>query len=46
MSKDLKEALALLALIEAEWSSDPSSTACFDSRIINRTRILLARSAP
>lgn len=38
-----KEALQLLRLVDAEWNSDPSSVACFDLRIVTRTREVLAR---
>lgn len=31
----------LLDLINAEWSSDPSSVACFDLRIVQEVRDIL-----
>lgn len=34
-----REAFRLLALIHAEFNSDPMSTQCFDSRIVERVRL-------
>ena len=38
-----KEAVRLLALVDAEWRSDPQSVACFDLRTVQRTREVLRR---
>jgi hypothetical protein len=38
-----EEAFALLGLISAEFQSDPSSVACFDSRIVERVLWCVAR---
>jgi hypothetical protein len=37
-----REAFALLDLIDAEFRSDPTSTACFDARIVERVRWCVA----
>lgn len=37
------EAHALLGLINAEFQTDPSSTACFDARIVERVRLCVAK---
>ncbi len=37
-----KEAWVLLDLINAEFQSDPMSTQCFDSRIVERVKACLA----
>ena len=38
-----REALTLLDLIVAEWNSDPMSVQCFDLRIVERARYVVAR---
>jgi hypothetical protein len=38
-----KEAISLLRIVDHEWRSDASSVACFDARIVGRTREVLAR---
>lgn len=40
---DLREAVALLGLIDAEFRSDPMSVQCFDLSIVTRTRALVAK---
>lgn len=37
-SDNEREAFALLALIDAEFRSDPMSVQCFDLRIVERVR--------
>ncbi len=37
------EAFALLDLIDAEFRSDPTSTQCFDLRIVQRVRDCVAK---
>lgn len=37
-----KEMARLLELINAEWTSDPTSVACFDLRVVEGVRKLLA----
>ena len=37
-----KEAWALLRLIDAEFQSDPTSTQCFDLRVVERVKQCLA----
>lgn len=37
-----REAHALLDLIDAEFRSDPTSTQCFDARIVERVRECVA----
>lgn len=40
---DLKrEALILLGHVVAEWDTDPKSVACFDLRIVKRSKEVLA----
>ena len=41
--KNNDEAFALLDLIVAEWTSDPMSQQCFDSRIVDRARLCVAK---
>jgi len=36
--RNTDEAFALLALIDAEFRSDPQSIQCFDSRIVERVK--------
>lgn len=36
--RNIDEAFALLALIDAEFRSDPMSVQCFDLRIVERVR--------
>jgi hypothetical protein len=43
--KNQNEAFELLALINAEFFSDPMSTQCFDSRIVERVRYCVAKLA-
>lgn len=43
MTNDL-EAHDLLELINAEFSSDPTSTQCFDRRIVERVAFCVARN--
>ncbi len=38
-----REAWVLLDLVVAEWSSDPMSVQCFDSRIVARGKIAVLR---
>lgn len=38
-----REAITLLSLVVAEWTSDPTSTACFDMRIVMRSQEVLKR---
>lgn len=38
----LREAEALLDLIDAEFRSDPMSTQCFDLRIVERVKVCAA----
>jgi hypothetical protein len=38
-----REAMHILKLVVAEWSSDPASVKCFDLRIVNRAKEILAR---
>jgi hypothetical protein len=38
------EAHTLLDLIDAEFRSDPNSTACFDRRIVERVRCVALRA--
>lgn len=40
-----EEAFALLDLINAEFQSDPTSTQCFDQRIVERVKWCVARRA-
>lgn len=40
---ELAECRAVLDLIVAEWDSDPTSTACFDRRIIERAKKCVLR---
>jgi hypothetical protein len=42
---ELKEALRLLDLIDVEFRTDPMSVQCFDLRIVQDVRALLARAA-
>ncbi len=37
------EAIELLGLVDAEFRSDPTSVQCFDLRIVERIRKLVAR---
>lgn len=37
------EMFALLDLIDAEWRSDPSSTACFDLRLVAKVRAVVEK---
>lgn len=37
------EAWKILDLIVAEWESDPTSVACFDLRVVNRAKEIIAR---
>lgn len=37
-----REAVALIELIAAEFASDPMSVQCFDSRIVERTKLCAA----
>ena len=37
------EALRLLDLVVAEWGSDPLSVQCFDLRIVERAKYVIAR---
>ena len=39
-----KEALRLLALVVAEWNSDPMSVQCFDLRIVNDAKALVTQA--
>lgn len=39
------EAFELLGLIDAEFRSDPTSTQCFDARIVERVRKCVERRA-
>ena len=41
--KNQGEAFDLLALINAEFCSDPTSTQCFDLRIVERVRLCVAK---
>ena len=41
--KNDDEAHELLALIVAEFESDPLSVQCFDSRIVDRAKLCVAR---
>lgn len=41
-SKEECEMARLLDLINAEWTSDPSSVACFDLRIVEDVKKVLA----
>lgn len=43
--KNDREAHELLALIDAEFQSDPMSVQCFDLRIVERVRFCVARRA-
>jgi hypothetical protein len=38
-----QEAIDLLGLVAAEWDSDPMSVQCFDLRIVNRAKQVVAR---
>ena len=38
-----EEAFTLLDLIDAEFRSDPTSTQCFDARVVERVKICVAR---
>jgi hypothetical protein len=38
-----KEAIHLLGLVDAEWRTDPTSVQCFDLRIVERTKQVIAR---
>jgi len=38
-----REAVELLELVVAEWSSDPMSVQCFDLRIVNRAKCVTER---
>lgn len=38
-----REAIKLLDLVVAEWNSDPQSTQCFDLRIVQRSKEVIAR---
>ena len=38
-----KEVWQLLDLVVAEWSSDPQSVQCFDLRIVERAKVVVAR---
>jgi len=37
-AKNCYEAIELLALIDAEFRTDPMSTQCFDGRVVERVR--------
>lgn len=41
--KNTREAFALLKLINAEFQSDPTSTQCFDLRIVESVKWCVAR---
>lgn len=41
--RNTDEAWALLDLINAEFQSDPNSTACFDARLVERVKWCVAR---
>jgi hypothetical protein len=41
--KNTEEAFALIDLIDAEFRSDPTSTQCFDARIVDRVKWCAAR---
>lgn len=41
--EDQREALVLLDLIVAEFVSDPMSVQCFDLRIVERAKALIAK---
>lgn len=38
-----REAWRILDLVVTEWSSDPTSVQCFDLRIVNRAKEIIAR---
>lgn len=38
-----REAVRLLDQVVAEWKSDPMSTQCFDSRLVERAAQVVAR---
>ena len=38
-----KEAIRILDLVVAEWSSDPTSVQCFDLRMVKRAEEVVAR---
>jgi len=38
-----KEAFKILGLVVAEWKSDPMSVQCFDLRIVERAKYVVAR---
>jgi hypothetical protein len=38
-----KEALHILDLVVAEWESDPTSVQCFDLRLVQRAKEVVAR---
>lgn len=42
ISSEEREMIRLLDLINAEWTSDPSSVACFDLRIVKDVQNALA----
>ena len=43
--ENTREAWVLLDLIDAEFRSDPTSTQCFDLRIVQRVRECVAKRA-
>jgi hypothetical protein len=40
---NVREAFALLALINAEFTTDPMSVQCFDLRIVERVRVCVGK---
>lgn len=38
-----REAWRILDLVVAEWNSDPMSVQCFDLRIVERAKVIVAR---
>lgn len=40
-----REAVRLLGLVVAEWSSDPQSVQCFDLRIVSKATVVVRRVA-
>lgn len=42
MWKLRREAVTLLGVVVAEWKSDPASVACFDLRVVERAKTVVA----
>ncbi len=45
-AEDYKEAIEVLALIVAEFKSDPMSVQCFDLRLVERAKKIVAKCTP